>query len=108
MSGYLLIQSRDPFEGGSDSFDELARSLAASKSGPVTLFLVENGVLPARKSPASARLAELAKSGVEILADEFALRERGIPRERLIPEVKAAAIDAAVERMAEGRKTLWN
>src|SRR5262245_13652502 len=108
MPGYLLIQSRDPFEGGSESFDELARSLAAAKGGPVTVFLVENGVLPARKSAASARLAELAKSGVEILVDEFALRERGISRDKLIPEVKPAAIDAAVDRMIEGRKTLWN
>jgi len=108
MRGYLLIESRDSFEGTSHFFD-LARSLAhEAKEGPVTLFLVENGVLPARRCYASEQLAALAKDGVEILADEFSLRERAIGRERLIPEVKAVALDAALDLLVEGRKALWH
>jgi len=107
MPGYLLIESRDTFDRGSNSID-LARSLAeAGKEGPVTLFLVENGVLPTRRCEASDGLTALAKSGVEVLADEFSLRERGIQRERMVPEVKPAQLDVVIERMAEGRKALW-
>ena len=110
MPGYLLIESRDPFESaGTSHFMELARSLAKeAKEGPVTLFLVENGVLPARRCEASKAFAALAKGGVEILADEFSLRERGIGRECMQPEVKPASLDVVIERMAEGRKALWH
>jgi len=108
MPGYLLIESRDPFESSSH-FMDLARSLAQEgKERPVTLFLVENGVLPARKCEASQALSALAKAGVEVLADEFSLRERGIGRERLVPEVKPVTLEAALDRIVEGRKTLWH
>jgi len=106
--GYLLIESRDVFEGPTP-FLELARTLAQEKrEGPVTLFLVENGVLPTRRCPSSEALSALAKAGVEVLADEFSLKERGIGRERMIPEVKLAALDVVIEHMVAGKKILWH
>ena len=106
MSSYLLIESRDPFEWSDvPNHYELARDLAKD-GNTVTLFLVQNGVLAARKSTRSAALESLAKDGVEVLADEFSLRERGIPAARLAG-AKAAPLDAVIDRLEEGRKTLW-
>ena len=110
MPGYLLIESRDPFEcADSKQFLDLAQSLAKEKaSGPVTFFLVQNGVLPARKCDASPGLAALAKGGVEVLADDFSLRERGITQDRMIPEVKPVPLDIVLNHMEQGRKVLWH
>jgi sulfur relay (sulfurtransferase) complex TusBCD TusD component (DsrE family) len=104
MANYLLIESRDPFEsrGVAQSF-ELAASLARD-GNQVTLFLVQNGVLSARKSPASEALAKVAQAGVEVLADEFSLRERGITA----PFVKAAPLDIVIDHLADGRKVIWH
>jgi len=72
----------------------------------VTLFLVQNGVLPARPSAHSAALSALARSGVTVLADDFSLRERGIAQ--LAEGVAATSIDVVVDDLAAGHKTLWH
>ena len=105
MANYLLIESREPSESGFCS--DLARRLAAA-GDRVTLFLVQNGVLPARSGASAPGLAELAQAGVEVLADDFSLRERGIPLDRLQPGVKASPLDVVVDRMVEGCKTIWH
>lgn len=108
MSKYLLIESRDPFESNDvPYFYDLAKDLA-KKGGTVTLFLVQNGVLPARPSVQAEALAAVAKAGVEVLADDFSLRERGIQSNKLAAGVKAAPLDAVIDRLAEGRKALWH
>ena len=108
MAKYLLIESRDPFTSNEVSrFHDLAGGLAG-EGNEVTLFLVENGVLPARRSTQSASLGALASAGVEILADEFSLRERGISEDRLTDSVKPAPLDVVIDQMADGRKTIWN
>ena len=106
---YLLIQSRDPFETNEVRyFYQLAVGLARSRT-PVTLFLVQNGVLPpARAGARDSVLAELAAAGVEVLADEFSLRERGITLERLAAGVTAAPLDVVVDQLADGRTALWH
>lgn len=108
MAEYLIIESRDPFESNDvrGSY-ELAASLA-KEGNAVTLFLVQNGVLPARKSPKSEALTELSQAGVEVLADAFSLRERGIGAERLAAGIKQAEIDVVVDQLAAGRKTLFH
>ncbi len=108
MGQYLLIESRDPFDSGdSQNFYDLAAGLA--KDGhSVTLFLVQNGVLPARQSSKSDALAALAGDGVEVLADEFSLQERGISSNRLATGVKPAPLDVVVDQLADGRKALWH
>ena len=108
MAKYLLIESRDPFQNNDVSRNyELAADL--KKSGnDVTLYLVDNGVLPARKSAKSAALSDLAKAGVEVLADEFSLRERAITTAGLAEGVKDAPIETVVDRLEEGRKAIWH
>ena len=124
MADWLLIESRDPFEWTEVAQHyELAQGLA--KDGKVTLFLVQNGVLAARRgaklpqggasaqaegraaSGTSPALEALAKAGVEVLADDFSLRERGIGADRLVSGVRAAPLDRALDAFEQGRKTIF-
>jgi intracellular sulfur oxidation DsrE/DsrF family protein len=108
MAKYLLIESRDPFEMNDVSyFWDLASGLAKD-GNTVTLFLIQNGVLPARKCSRSDGLEALAKAGVEVLADEFSLRERGIPADRLTPAAKPAPLGTVIDQLADGRKAIWH
>ena len=106
MPGYLLIESRDPFESkGFTQRCELALTLLGESAG-VTMFLIENGVLGARAGARVRELEKLTKAGVRVLADEFALRERGIGE--LAPNVVAVNLDTLVGELAGGTKTLWH
>src|SRR5262245_52038769 len=108
MAKYTLIASRDTFESTeAERYIALASDLKRG-GNEVTLFLVQNGVLCARQCPGTAAISKLAESGVTVLADSFALRERGITGARLAPGVRAADLDVIVDHMAEGRKVLWN
>jgi hypothetical protein len=108
MAKYLLIESRDPFESNEVGYYyDLAADLARHDD-EVTLFLVQNGVLPARAGVHSDLLAKTARSGAEILADDFSLLERAIPVDALIPDVKASPLEVVVDRLADGRKALWH
>ena len=108
MSQYLLIESRDPFESNDVGYYyDLAKGLVEG-GNQVTLFLVQNGVLPARPSAHSAALSALARSGVTVnsvgagwidaggfLADENMKRqlERYLPYKRLAePEEISGAV----------------
>jgi hypothetical protein len=70
------------------------------------LFLVQNGVLPARPSTQSAVLGALSESGVTVLADDFSLQERGIVK--LADGVATASIEVVVDHLAAGEKTVWH
>ncbi|MFY9610405.1 MAG: sulfur reduction protein DsrE [Blastocatellia bacterium] len=106
MAQYLLIESRDPFESKDVGYYyDLAKGLVEG-GNQVTLFLAQNGVLSARPSAHSAALSALARSGVQVLADDFSLQERGITT--LAEGVVAAPIDVVVDHLAAGRKTLWH
>lgn len=108
MAKYLLIESRDPFEWNDVAYYyDLAKNLKDA-GNEVSLFLVQNAVLPARKSSESEALVQLADAGVEILADEFSLRERGITADRMVANVSSAPLDVVVDHLAEGSKTIWH
>lgn len=108
MADHLLIESRDPFDHvGVAEYRELAVGLR-ERGEEVTYFLVENGVLAARRSKASEGLAKLTEAGVKVVADGFSLRERGIPLDRLAPGVETAEIDLVVDRLGAGARTQWH
>jgi predicted peroxiredoxin len=108
MANYLLIESRDPYDSNDVQFVyDLAANLK-KQGNEVTVFLVQNGVLPARKSPLSTKLNELVQSGVKVMADDFSLRERGIDNNRIVNGVSPAGIDWVVDRLADGWKTIWH
>ncbi len=106
MAKYLIIESRDPFESNDvDNTWQLATGLV-KEGNQVTLFLVQNGVLPARQCKHSERLGAVAKAGVAVLADAFSLKERGI--HQVIAGVRAAPLDVVVDELAAGAKTIWH
>jgi predicted peroxiredoxin len=108
MASYLFIESRDTFGTGEFAFfHDLARRLAGARD-QVTLFLVQNGVMPARAGAMAPSFGELVQTGVEVLADDFSLRERGISADRLQPGVKASPLDLVIDRLAEGCKAIWH
>ncbi|HEV2040502.1 MAG TPA: DsrE family protein [Casimicrobiaceae bacterium] len=108
MAKYLLIESRDPFENNvvARQYD-LAVNLVKEGS-EVTLFLVQNGVFPARPGSRSSLLSNAALAGVQVLADDFSLRERGISANKLADGVKAAPLSVVIDQLADGRKAIWH
>lgn len=108
MKRYLLIESQDPLDSG-DVLDHYRLATELAQAGnEVTLFLVQNGVFPARSSKASDALASTARGGVTVLADGFSLRERGIAPRRLITGVAEAPLDIVVDHLAAGDRVLWH
>src|SRR5260370_25624768 len=106
MPSYLLIESRDPFDSNDTGFcRDLATQLAAGKND-VTLFLVQNGVLPARSGPRSGDLTKLAGAGIRALADTFSLKEPGIYEKGLASGPAAAPLHAGVPALAAGAKLI--
>ncbi len=106
MAEYLLIESRDPFESNDVGYYyDLARGLLEA-GNQVTLLLVQNAVLAARPSAQAPGLRALAGSGVKILADDFALKQRGITK--LLDGVQVVPIDVVVDHLEAGHKTLWH
>ena len=105
---YLIIVSEDPFEmPTARRAGELALQLKRRGHG-VALFLVQNGVLASRTRAGGDTLAPAIASAVEVMADDFSLRERGIESGELRPGVVSAPIDAVVNRLATGWNTLWS
>ena len=108
MASYLLIESRDPFESADTAFvADVARGLKEG-GNDVTVFLVQNRVLQARRGSKSRALSTLSRAGVTVLADEFSLRERGIKRGKLVKGVKPAPLDVVVDHMAAKAKVIWH
>jgi sulfur relay (sulfurtransferase) complex TusBCD TusD component (DsrE family) len=108
MTSYVLIESRDPFESSGFAHRcELALALRAD-GADVTVFLVENAVLGARANAELRDLARLSKAGVPVLADEFALRERGVGEHEIGAAVRPASLTTLVHHLVGGAKALWN
>jgi len=107
MNRYLLIESREPAESASVvEHYELAGELA-KRGNDVSLFLVQNGVLPVRQGALADALAKATARGVKLFADEFSLRERGIEAP-FAAGAKPEPIDFVVERMLDGTKVIWH
>lgn len=108
MAKYLLIESRDPFDSAdSAAFSELVNGIA-KRGNEVTLFLLQNGVFPARRGAKfNDKLKQLAQSKVKIYADDFSLRERAIKQP--VDGVQVGNMDQLIKLMLEpGTKAVWH
>jgi predicted peroxiredoxin len=107
MSDYLLIESRSPSESADQYCYELASSLSAAGHN-VTIFLVQNGVLPARARARAPGIESAKGAGVTVLADDFSLRERGIGVDTLRAGVTASPLEAVIDHLSRGSIALWH
>jgi sulfur relay protein TusB/DsrH len=109
MTRYLFIESRDPFESRDARFIVATASALKQRGNDVTVFLVQNGVLAARKNARTSHLPQLAEAGVTLLADDFSLRERGIRAEEINREIRESSIDDLVDLLVhENTKAIWH
>ena len=108
MAKYLLIESRDPFESNEVTRTYNFAMALAGAGNDVTLFLVQNGVLPTRSGAQVEGLAAVAGSDVTVLADDFSLRERAIGAGQMAAGIAAAPLEVVIDQMADGAKTLWH
>ena len=109
MTKYLFIESRDPFESRDTQFVEDTATALKQRGHEVTVFLVQNGVLASRRNIPDCALSRMATSGVNLLADDFSLCERGIQPSELQPGVRTASIETLVDALVqENTKAIWH
>ena len=109
MTKYLFIESRDPFESRDVRFVEETAAALKQRGHEVTVFLVQNGVLAARRNGAENYLARLANAGITLLADDFSLCERGIQTAEITTGIEQSSIEALVEMLVqENSKAIWH
>ena len=109
MSNYVFIESRDPFDSPDVSFLADTAASLKQRGNNVTVFLVQNGVLAARKQARRSHLPQLLKAGVTVLADDFSLRERAIQSDECQSAIKTASIDQLVDLLVEeNAKAIWH
>ena len=108
MARFVFVESRDPYEcADCAKFLDLVAGVRR-RSHEVTLFLVQNAVLAAREGASHAgNYSELAKAGVAVVAEAFALRERAV--DRLAPGVQPTGIDRLVSlALTPQTKVIWH
>ena len=107
-TSYVLIETRDPFESAEvDGVFELAGRLSATAD--VSVYLVENGVLPLRPASSAAPTIAALAERVTVFADDFSLRQRAIDASDLVAGVKPAPIEHLVELITTtGCKAMWH
>jgi predicted peroxiredoxin len=109
MTKYLFIETRDPFESTASEFVEGTATALRQRGNPVTVFLVQNGVLGTRKSANAPHFRRLADAEVALLADEFSLRERGIQSSDLRSGIRVSTIEKLVDALIEPQtKAIWH
>lgn len=106
MGKYLFIESRDPFASNDVNRQWRLAAELATRDNEVTVFLVQNAVFAARRNARSSTLDAFA--GIDVLADDLSLAERGIRTESLRDDVKVSGIDALTDLLMEdGCKPIW-
>jgi sulfur transfer complex TusBCD TusB component (DsrH family) len=109
MTSYLFIETRDPFESRDTEFVAETAAALKERDNEVTVFLVQNGVLAARRGARDTYLSRLAQAGVRVLADDFSLSERGIAGNDLRVGVTQSSVETLVEMLArEETKAIWH
>jgi len=109
VTNYVFIESRGPFDPNGSRFIVEALTGLKRLDNQVTVFLVQNGVLGARRNARHSHLPALTRAGVKVLADDFSLRERGIQSVELFPEVQPSSVDALVDLLVHNAtKAVWH
>jgi predicted peroxiredoxin len=108
MARFVFGESRDPYECADCArFMDLVAGVRR-RSHEVTLFLVQNAVLAVREGASlGGAYSELARAGVAVVADAFALRERAI--DRLASGVEPSGVDQLVSlALSPQTRVIWH
>jgi sulfur relay protein TusB/DsrH len=107
MARYLIVDSRDLQEYSSGRYIQSLAGKLKDKGNEVTLFLIENGVLAARKgNEVGKNLADLSKRGTKVMAEDVSCKARGISE--LGEGISNANIDQLADLIIEGSdKVIW-
>lgn len=109
MSNYIFIETRDPFESRDTQFVEQTATALKQRGHEVTVFLVQNGVLASRRNARDSYLSRLTEAGVNLLADDFSLCERGIQPAELHHGVQPSTIEVLVDALLQSNtKAIWH
>ena len=107
----MLIESRDPFESGDTEYMYQMAGDLADSGNVVTLFLIQNGVLCARRNVKNNPVASLRQKSpsVRVEADDFSLRERGINATGLADGITVSNVDNLVDQLVDSdSKIVWH
>lgn len=105
MKELLIVETRDAAEHrGPERDAELATGMRRA-AVPTTIFLTENGVFAARHG--HKMLDDAMAAGVAVVADSFALSERGIEPEELRDGIDVSDVGLVVDRLAAGSCVVW-
>lgn len=107
MAKYLIVNSRDLQEYTSGEYIQNLAGKLQQKGNEITLFLIENGVLSARKgNEVGKNLTALTKQGTKVMAEDVACRARGITE--MGEGITQANIDQLADLVIEGStKIIW-
>lgn len=107
MARYLIVDSRDLQEYTSGRYIQSLAGKLKDKGNDVTLFLIENGVLAARKGNEFGKnLSDLSKRGAKVMAEDVSLKARGISE--IGDGITQANVDQLADLIIEGSdKVIW-
>lgn len=101
MKQYLIVGSRDLTEYVNGQYVPFMVNGLREKGHGVTLFLIENGVVAARKrSKAGKVLNGLIEKGAQVFAEDVSCRARGI--EQLDGKIRLSNLDSLADWIAGG------
>ena len=107
MQQLLIVETRDlAASGDAERMARLAAGMT-DQSVPAAIFLTENAAFSAHRNSRDY-LGAAISAGVTVLADRFALDERGIRPEDLRSDVAIADIDVVVDYLAAGASVMWS
>lgn len=108
MASFFIIQSRDPFTDARARADyELIHHLVVA-GNKVTVLLVQNGVMPARRGSMTRKFDMLCAARVNMLVDRLSLRQREIEVGELKAGILLAQLDEVIKAMLAGEKVIWH
>lgn len=108
MANFFIVQSRDPFTDTRAVSDyELIHHLVVA-GNQVSVLLVQNGVMPARRGSMARKFDMLRAAKVNMLVDRLSIRQREIEVGELKDGVLLADIEDVIKAMLAGEKVIWH
>lgn len=108
MTRFFFIQSREPITDSRANADYKLIHNLASAGHEVTVMLVQNAVIAARRGSIATSFDALCDGKARMLADPFSLAQRQIAHDELKNGIEPAALDAVVKAMLAGHKVIWH